>query len=44
MILAPKIGEHAPSLSLLRPDGTEVALDDLLGGRATVLLFVRHYG
>ena len=44
MMLAPQVGEPAPKLPLLRTDGTEVGVEELVGGRPTVLVFVRHYG
>ena len=37
-------GTAAPAVSLLRTDGREVALGDLVDGKPTVLFFLRHYG
>ena len=39
-----KAGERAPKVSFLRTDGTQAPLQDLVGGKPTVLFFLRHYG
>ena len=38
------VGQRAPPATLLRTDGSEVAVADLPAGRAAVLYFLRHYG
>jgi len=39
-----EVGAPAPAITLLRTDGSEAALGELIGDRPTVLLFLRHYG
>jgi len=39
-----RVGQSAPNVPLLRTDGTQASLQALVGGKPTVLFFLRHYG
>jgi peroxiredoxin len=39
-----RIGERAPNVAFLRTDGERASLRELVGGKPTVLFFLRHYG
>jgi len=39
-----KVGQRAPNAAFLSADGKQASLADLVGGKPTVLFFLRHYG
>jgi hypothetical protein len=39
-----RVGERAPNTPFLRTDGKQASLTELVGGKPTVLFFLRHYG